>query len=139
MIRDYAGLIVPKMWGYEYVLFQTPDVAIWMLHIRAGQATSLHFHPNKRTTLVLLSGDARVRVGSETVFLEKAESVFIDKRVEHSTLALTDCWVMETESPPQKTDLVRVGDNYGRTGSPYETDVIQFTTAAAFPAMGFRP
>lgn len=136
---NYEGLIVPKRWGYEYLQFQTPDVAIWMLHIRAGHGTSWHHHENKRTALILLAGEVRIHVGKQTKFPRPASPIDIGIGVNHCTFALADSWIMEVESPPDKCDLVRLADEYGRTGTPYETEVIQFTTAAAFPAMGFRP
>ena len=55
---DYSNVIVTKPWGYEYLVFENEFVAIWMLHIVRKRKTSMHCHPNKRTSLILLNGNA---------------------------------------------------------------------------------
>ncbi len=45
---------------YEYLVFQNESVAVWLLHIKGGAATSLHCHPKKKTGIILLSGEALV-------------------------------------------------------------------------------
>jgi len=58
------------------------------------------------------------------------DSLVIEKGAFHSTEASSTLpvdpasedgiWVMEIESPPMKTDLVRLKDAYGRAGTSYE-------------------
>lgn len=55
---DYSDVIVIKPWGYEFLIFENDWVAIWMLHIGRKRKTSMHPHPSKVTSLVLLSGEA---------------------------------------------------------------------------------
>ena len=55
---DFSGLVVNKPWGYEYLMFETPEVSIWMLYIKKGYSTSMHCHLNKKTVLIILSGEA---------------------------------------------------------------------------------
>ena len=57
-IVNYSDVIVKKPWGYEYLIFENDFVAIWMLQIIRKRRTSMHCHPNKKTGLVLLSGNA---------------------------------------------------------------------------------
>ena len=57
---DYTEVMVTKPWGYEYLMYQNEDIAIWSLHIDYGKQTSLHCHPRKKTGLILLSGEAEV-------------------------------------------------------------------------------
>ena len=61
------GGIVPKAWGYEWCAWdsESGDAAVWVLHIAKGRRTSLHRHPNKRTTLVCLTGHLQVKVGDQ--------------------------------------------------------------------------
>ena len=49
---DYSKVIVKKPWGYEYLVFENEFVAIWMLHIVRKRKTSMHCHPQKRTSLI---------------------------------------------------------------------------------------
>jgi len=127
---DYSDVIVKKPWGYEYLVFRNDFVAIWMLHISRTRKTSMHCHPNKKTGLVLLSGNALFQHLEGKIELEPLDGVVIGEKVFHSTEANSPLpilpqsengiWVMEIESPPIKTDLVRMKDEYGRKGTSYE-------------------
>lgn len=127
---DYSNVIVKKPWGYEYLIFENDFVAIWLLHIVRKRKTSMHCHPNKKTGLVLLSGNATFyHVGGKKE-LNPLDGAVIEKGVFHSTEAFNPLpidpvsengiWVMEIETPPQKGDLVRMKDEYGRAGVRYE-------------------
>jgi acetolactate synthase-1/2/3 large subunit len=127
---DYSKVIVKKPWGYEYLVFENDSVAIWMLHIARKRKTSMHSHPGKKTELILLSGKARFCHPDNVIELNSLDGVVIEKGAFHSTEAFSPLpidpqsedgvWVMEIESPPLKTDLVRMRDAYGRTGTSYE-------------------
>ena len=127
---DYSNVIVKKPWGYEYLVFKNDFVAIWMLQIIRKRKTSMHAHPNKKTGLVLLSGNATCSHSEGIIGLNPMDGVVIEEGVFHSTeacsphliqpLSENGIWVMEIESPPIKTDLVRMKDEYGRAGTSYE-------------------
>ncbi|MFH1026892.1 MAG: thiamine pyrophosphate-binding protein, partial [Pseudomonadota bacterium] len=126
----YHNAIVKKPWGYEYLAFENEYVAIWILHIIRKRKTSMHCHPRKKTGLVLLSGTATFHHQNGYIELQALDGVVIDKGTYHLTEATSSLpmvpvsengiWVMEIESPPLKTDLVRIGDEYGRAGASYE-------------------
>jgi len=118
---DYRNLVVKKPWGYEYLLFENDFVAIWVLHLKKGHGTSMHCHPLKKTSLVILSGKAQSSTLSEWFDLEVLDGLFLENGVFHTTKALSDeVFVMEIETPPNKKDLVRLKDSYGREGKGYE-------------------
>jgi len=128
--QNYKDVIVKKPWGYEYLAFENQFVAIWILHIVRTRQTSMHCHPNKKTALIILSGEATFRHTDGELQLKAMDGVVIEKGAFHSTEASSQIpltpfsengiWVMEIESPPLKTDLVRKSDNYGRAGTTYE-------------------
>ncbi len=161
---NYAGVRVRKAWGFEYQLFANEHCAVWHLTIRAGQRTSLHCHPNKKTGLVVLKGVAQVSMGISggSQHLTPGEKLMIRAGCWHGTKNIgTPCWqcqaceyqwhggieevekaakegrrccpnqrmhlkngedleVLEVETPNDKSDLVRLEDDYGRAGKPYE-------------------
>ena len=127
---DYSKVIVKKPWGYEYLVFENEFVAIWMLHIVRKRKTSMHSHPKKRTSLILLSGNATCSHLEGSEKLSPMDGVFIEEGVFHLTEASSELpidpqsengiWVMEIESPPNKADLIRMKDEYGRSGKAYE-------------------
>lgn len=109
--------VVPKPWGCEYRAFGDEAVEVWYLHLRKDAATSWHLHLAKTTLLIVREG--RVRVNNDT--LGPGELKYLPPGMVHRTYALEDSWVVEIETPANKGDLVRLADNYGREGAPYES------------------
>lgn len=120
--NDYKGIIVNKPWGYEYLMYENQYVAIWILHLKHQHKTSMHCHPNKKASYIVLSGT--VVCSSLEGYLERkeGEGLLIDEGVFHSTKTISEAGaiVMEVESPPNKKDLVRLKDEYGREKQGYE-------------------
>ena len=48
--------MVKKPWGYEYLIFAYETIAVWILYLKSGAETSMHCHPGKMTSLVVLEG-----------------------------------------------------------------------------------
>jgi|TARA_Y100000031_G_scaffold43741_1_gene50186 mannose-6-phosphate isomerase-like protein (cupin superfamily) len=119
---DYKNKVVLKPWGHEYLIFENEHAAAWFLHIKYGHSTSMHCHPQKKTSLILLSGNAICNTFEQRNYLESIDSIILEKAVFHSTKALSPDGidVIEIETPPDKTDLVRLNDEYGRASYGYE-------------------
>jgi len=118
---NFSGVVVNKPWGYEYLMFQTPEVSIWMLYIKKGFSTSMHCHPNKKTSLLVISGEALCSTLNESFEIRETEGVIYNKGVFHITEALSEngIFVMEVETPSDKTDLFRLKDKYKRVMKAY--------------------
>lgn len=131
---DFENVIVNKPWGYEYLMYQSDKIGIWYLHIAKGRQTSLHCHPGKKTGYILLSGEAEVTFLNDSTHLEAVSKLMLREGLFHSTKALSQdgVYVIEVESPPDKTNLVRFDDAYGRKGQPYEGEeaIVPLTTDA---------
>jgi mannose-6-phosphate isomerase-like protein (cupin superfamily) len=129
---DYKDGIVKKPWGYEYLMYQSDKIGIWFLHIAEGRQTSLHCHPAKKTGYILLSGEAEVSFLKDSTRLKAVSKLMIREGLFHSTKAISSggIQVIEVESPPDKTNLVRLEDEYGRKDQPYEgsDSVVPLTT-----------
>ena len=121
---DYTGVVVSKPWGYEYLMYENPHVAIWILYIKKDHATSMHCHPNKKSSLVVLSGSVVCSNLEGWVARKAGEGLIIEEAVFHATRATSSkgALVMEIESPPNKKDLVRLKDEYGREREGYESE-----------------
>lgn len=119
---DYKRCVVNKPWGYEYLMFENTEVAIWVLYLKEGHATSMHCHPNKKTSLVVLKGLVNCSTLEGFMSRKEGEGLIIETSVFHSTKAISKggAMIMEVESPPNKRDLVRLKDAYGREGAQYE-------------------
>jgi mannose-6-phosphate isomerase-like protein (cupin superfamily) len=119
---SYENRVVVKPWGYEFLAFQNEHVAVWRLRIEKGQATSMHCHPTKKTALIVLSGQALCNTFFNRNYLSGVDGVTIEAGVFHSTQSISPngCDIIEIETPPNKLDLVRLEDQYGRSGKGYE-------------------
>lgn len=119
---DYRGVVVNKPWGYEYLMYDNPYVAVWALYLANGHKTSMHCHPNKKTSLLVVSGEVTCTTLEGWLMRKKGEGVLIDEGVFHATRAdsADGAFIIEIESPPNKKDLVRLKDEYGRQNQGYE-------------------
>ena len=114
--------IVRKPWGYEYLVYQNENVALWLLYLMNNQTTSLHCHPKKTTGLIVIDGIVETSFFNDKRTLHEKEKIMIRKGLFHSTKSLSTggSILFEIETPVDKKDLVRFKDNYGREGLPYE-------------------
>lgn len=121
-MSEYDGIVVNKPWGYEYLMYESDKIGLWYLHIKHGKQTSLHCHPGKKTGYILLTGEAQVSFLNDATHLKAVSKLMLREGLFHSTMALSDdgIHVIEVESPPDKTNLVRLDDAYGRKEQPYE-------------------
>jgi hypothetical protein len=120
---DLKNYIVPKPWGYEYLVFENEYVGIWFLHIDYNERTSLHCHPDKKTGLIILRGEAAISFLSNSIVLPEFGKTMIREGFFHMTYAQSVGGVdlIEIENPKNKENLVRMEDIYGRKGTQYET------------------
>ncbi|TLN25054.1 hypothetical protein FDZ71_01655 [bacterium] len=121
-MSEFCDKVVKKPWGYEYLMYESDKIAIWYLHISHGRQTSLHCHPCKKTGYILLDGEAQVSFLNGHVQLRALSKLMLREGLFHSTRAISPdgIHVIEVESPPNKEDLVRLDDIYGRKEQPYE-------------------
>jgi quercetin dioxygenase-like cupin family protein len=113
--RDWTGYVVEKPWGHEMQVRQTKDFAATRLEMMAGGATSMHCHPNKTVVLLVERGAVEFRTLAAAHRLERGAAALVEKGVFHRLCAQDGgAAVIEIEWPPNKFDLVRLEDAYGR-------------------------
>ena len=114
--------LVKKPWGEEYCVYRNKQVSIWLLKILPNQKTSLHCHPNKKTGLVLLGGNARINLAERSFPIEGFAKIMLRNGMFHQTHNESDksIYVLEIETPDNKFDLIRIEDDYGRQNSGFE-------------------
>ncbi len=120
---DFSKVIVNKPWGYEYLLYVNENIAIWIMYIKKNFGNSMHCHLEKKTALLLLSGEAVFSTLQDGHIIKEGDIIAIDKKSFHSTQAISDegIFVMEIETPVNKIDLLRLSDEYGRETKGYES------------------
>ncbi len=110
---------IDKPWGYELVWAETELYIGKVLFLKAGTRSSLQMHRQKDETMFLGSGrvtlefpDAPVDTKVE---LKTGSSIRIHPGTKHRINALEDSYIYEV-STPHMDDVVRIEDDYGRTG-----------------------
>lgn len=122
---NFRNVVVPKPWGFEFLAFESEDVALWTLHIRQGERTSMHAHPKKSTGYVLLRGTVKLNFLADSKVISAPDKQMLRRGLFHQTEALTDdVLLLEVENPNDKGDLVRLHDSYGRSSSGYEVEKV---------------
>lgn len=122
-VYNHRSVVVTKPWGYEYLMYENAQVALWLLRIRQDHQTSMHCHPTKTTGLVLLEGEAELSFLTDKKIVRAPEKQMIRRGLFHSTRAISSggIFMLEIETPNDKNDLVRLSDQYGRASTGYET------------------
>lgn len=117
---NYLGIRIKKPWGHEVERFCNEDVSVWWLNIRPDCETSLHCHIEKTTLLFVVSGRGMLYTLGMNYGLSEGDLVIIERGAFHRTRADSNGMMLyELETSPNKRDLVRLEDKYGR-GQGYE-------------------
>lgn len=120
--ENYENVIVQKPWGYEYLVTQNESMALWCLHIHENQKTSMHCHPDKKTGLIVISGEIEVSFLNDQRNYSALSKLMIRPGLFHSSKGVSEggAILFEFETPVDKENLVRLEDSYGRKEEPYE-------------------
>jgi quercetin dioxygenase-like cupin family protein len=112
--------IVKKPWGEEVWFAQTENYAGKILRISKGHRYSLQYHNQKRETQYLHSGKIKLTFGDDADNLQEkilnpGEKFECIPPTIHRVEALEDSEIFEV-STPELDDVVKLHDDYGRTG-----------------------
>lgn len=126
------GLLLRKPWGLENLLFHSSSCELWELQFLPGTQTSFHLHERKQTVLVVVAGRGILRHGTKEQTLSPGDWATIPAQTPHQLHAQghTGLLVCELETPPDKNDIIRLDDAYGRRHRPF---LFGSTIAAAPP------
>ena len=118
-VEHYSSGVVTKPWGCEYEVSRNATESVWNLHLFENSETSMHCHLEKETMLIVTSGEVEFSTLVGTVSLGIGARILIERGVFHRTATRKGAMLVEIESPPNKADLVRLSDKYGREGTGY--------------------
>lgn len=109
---------VEKPWGYEELVDINDKYVVKKLFMKKGHKCSIQYHELKRETIVVLTGQLYISIGSSLETLEskvytQGETVTIEPYTVHRMEAVEDCLYLET-STNELWDVVRLQDSYGR-------------------------
>lgn len=109
-----------KPWGYEIWFAQNDHYAGKILFVKKGHRYSLQYHERKHESQYLQSGKVKLTFGKdkdnlEESILEPGDKFDVLPFVIHRVEALEDATIFEV-STPELDDVVKLDDDYGRTG-----------------------
>lgn len=110
-----------KPWGFEYQLLKDRRFDIWELSINPQASTSFHFHGKKDVLVLILRGIVTLSTTDQNLHLGPGKFILLGKGVCHQLKneSVSTVRILEIESPPDRNDLTRIEDNYGRENLPY--------------------
>ncbi len=120
--------IKPKPWGEEVWFAHTDAYAGKILKIKKGHRYSLQYHEKKRETQYLFSGKIKFIYGNsednlQEKIMEPGDKIDVFPPLIHRVEAIEDSMIFEV-STPELNDVIKLHDDYGRTGNgnDHETD-----------------
>lgn len=114
---------VEKPWGYEIWFAHTEQYVGKVIHINEGFKLSLQYHQEKDETLHCFQGNAVLVYEKEGVLVEEVmkqgRSFHVSPGTKHRLKGGEGgCDILEA-STSQIEDVVRLEDDYGRSGTSY--------------------
>lgn len=119
---DFRKSVISKPWGAEYLCGRNKNVEVWELYINPNSSTSLHCHPDKDTLNIVLEGQIVLEITGKKEILHAGDFKLIKSGVIHRTINTSiklRVRILEIESPPNKYNLIRLQDAYGRESMGY--------------------
>jgi len=119
----FMNKIIKKPWGHEEIIVHTDKYVMKKLWINEGQRLSRQFHVKKDETVFVSKGTLFLDLStndleSNIVRLEEGQSWRIIPNTIHRFTAPDDRPVELFEvSTPELDDVVRLSDDYGRSGA----------------------
>jgi len=111
-----------KPWGREIWWADTPKYAGKILEVKKGERLSLQFHHQKEETQFLFAGEIRITFGMHisklrNKILKPGEVFHIPPKLIHRVEGIASLSIIFEVSTPHLTDVVKLADDYGRSGS----------------------
>lgn len=118
--------IIKKPWGEEVWFAHTEHYAGKILRLKKGHRYSLQYHENKKETQYIYSGKIKLTFGEnldslQEIILNPGDKFEVNPPLIHRMEALEDSEVFEV-STPELDDVVKLHDDYGRSGSGNDFD-----------------
>jgi mannose-6-phosphate isomerase len=113
--------IVEKHWGWERWLAEKgAPFGFKVIKIAAGHRTSLQYHERKQESYFILMGEGRLhyrrnhQAPDEVVEFSSGAIGHVDAGTVHRVEAITDVILIESTTPDDGSDNIRIQDDLGR-------------------------
>jgi len=110
---------IKRPWGNYTVLNKGDGFKVKIVEVTPHKRLSLQKHEFRSEHWVVVSGEAKITNGKDTLFLKKNESTFIPKkgvhRLENTTNKTLKIIEVQCGSILNENDIKRFNDDYGRS------------------------
>tara|TARA_R100001443_G_scaffold52230_1_gene63933 strand:- start:217 stop:693 length:477 start_codon:yes stop_codon:yes gene_type:complete len=123
---DISSYRVEKPWGHELWLELNEHYAYKLIHMKAGNQSSLQWHEKKVETNYVIEGEAEVLLQNEDGTMESriykpGQGWCVPLKTKHRVIAKTDYTALEC-STAHLNDCIRFEDDSDRTSGKIETE-----------------
>lgn len=120
MGKNHEIEIKPKPWGEEIWFAHTDKYAGKILKVKKGHRYSLQYHEKKEETQYIYKGKVKFSFGTDAnnlqvKILNTGDKMDVHPYTIHRLEALEDSEIFEV-STPELDDVVKIEDDYGRSG-----------------------
>jgi mannose-6-phosphate isomerase-like protein (cupin superfamily) len=112
--RSWQGVLVKKPWGHEVEIYCEGAVSVTRLVLTPDGETSMHCHPGKTALLMVSEGSCHLETLRTFYHLKAGELAMVTPGAFHRIRTEEGVKLIEIESPPNKSNIVRLMDKYGR-------------------------
>ena len=121
--------LVEKPWGWERWLHERDaPFGFKVIKVKAGMRTSLQYHERKQETYYILMGEGRLHFRrtmnstDEIVDFSSGAIGHVDPGAIHRVEAITDIILIESTTPDDGTDNIRIDDDQGRPSGRIDSE-----------------
>ena len=114
---SFGWTFIKKPWGHERILFRAGKVCVKMLGIKAGHRTSLQVHREKREVMMLMTGEASIRIEQGGVWFAIGEFIVIGPGQRHRIMGVAPESIILEMAYGDADDIQRIEDDYDRVKS----------------------
>ena len=123
---DISSYRVEKPWGYELWLELNEHYAYKLIHMKAGNQSSLQWHEKKVETNYVIEGEAEVLLQAEDGTMESriyraGQGWCVPLKTKHRVIAKTDYTALEC-STAHLNDCIRFADDTNRNSGKIEKE-----------------
>ena len=107
-----------KPWGWYVDLYRESNYKIKKIHVNPKSNLSLQSHKFRSEFWIVIEGDTDVQIGDDIHTLQKNQSIYIPKNVQHRIQNKSEIPVEIIEiqygTKIDEDDIIRYSDDYGR-------------------------
>jgi len=104
--------VIPKVWGRETWLVNESEYCCKMLELNKGSSGSLHYHPIKKETFIMIKGKIKLEIDGKTFKLREGDfPVTILPGTPHRFTGLKQSAILEVSTHHDDSDVVRIEES----------------------------